>query len=94
MMLLHMNGDNGQTVLNGLWSGSGSQRNKKVITKYKKLLTNKQECGNKHRGLNMTVQELINELNKVEDKSKVVRFDYNIKLIEGLEENIYFVDIY
>ena len=42
----------------------------------------------------MAVQELINELNKVEDKSKVVRFDYNIKLIEGLEENIYFVDIY
>ena len=42
----------------------------------------------------MTVQALINELNKVEDKSKVVRFDYNIKLIGGLEENIYLVDIY
>ena len=42
----------------------------------------------------MTVREFINELDKVKDKSKVVRFDYNIKLIEGLEENIYFVDIY
>ena len=42
----------------------------------------------------MTVQELINELNKVEDKSKVVRFNYNIKLNERLEENIYFVEIY
>ena len=42
----------------------------------------------------MTVQELIDTLNKVEDKSKVVRFDCNIKLIKGLEENIYFVDIY
>ena len=25
-MPLHMNGDNGQTVLNGRWSGSNSQR--------------------------------------------------------------------
>ena len=42
----------------------------------------------------MTVREFINELDKVKDKSKVVRFDYNIRLIEGIEENIYFVDIY
>ena len=41
----------------------------------------------------MTVQELINELNKVKDKSKPVRFDC-MEFIEGLEESTYYVDIY
>lgn len=41
----------------------------------------------------MTVQELIDELNKVEDKSKDVRFDC-IEFIEGLEESAHYVDIY
>ena len=41
----------------------------------------------------MTVQELINELNKVEDKSKIVRFDLAVE-IEGLKESTYFIDIY
>ena len=41
----------------------------------------------------MTVQELIYTLNKVEDKSKEVRFDYSVG-IERLEESSYFVDIY
>ena len=41
----------------------------------------------------MTVQELIDELNKVEDKSKIVRFDLAIE-ISGFKEGDYFVDIY
>ena len=41
----------------------------------------------------MTVQELIDELNKVEDKSKEVRFDYSVG-IERLDESTYFLDIY
>lgn len=41
----------------------------------------------------MTVQELINVLNKIEDKSKIVRFDLAVE-IEGLEESTYFIDIY
>ena len=41
----------------------------------------------------MTVQELIDELNKVEDKSKLVVFDYIID-IKGLEEGAFCVDIY
>ena len=41
----------------------------------------------------MTVQELIDTLNKVEDKSKIVRFDIAIE-ISGFREGDYFVDIY
>lgn len=41
----------------------------------------------------MTVQELIDELNKVEDKSKLVVFDYIID-IKGIEEGACCVDIY
>lgn len=41
----------------------------------------------------MTVQELIDALNKVEDKSKIVRFDYAADIV-GLEESTYFIDIY
>ena len=41
----------------------------------------------------MTVQELIEALNKVEDKSKFVRFDLAIE-IEGFRESTYFIDIY
>ena len=41
----------------------------------------------------MTVQELIDALNKIEDKSKIVRFDLMVE-IEGLEESTYFIDIY
>ena len=41
----------------------------------------------------MTVQELIDSLNKVEDKSKIVRFDLAIE-IGGFKEGDYFVDIY
>lgn len=41
----------------------------------------------------MTVQKLIDSLNKVEDKSKPVRFDC-MEFIEGLEESTYYVDIY
>lgn len=41
----------------------------------------------------MTVQELIDALNKVEDKSKIVRFDIAIE-ISGFREGDYFVDIY
>ena len=41
----------------------------------------------------MTVQELIEALNKVGDKSKIVRFDLAIE-IGGFKEGDYFVDIY
>ena len=41
----------------------------------------------------MTVQELIDKLNNVEDKSKIVRFDLAIE-IDGFKEGDYFVDIY
>lgn len=41
----------------------------------------------------MTVQELIDELNKIEDKSKLVVFDYIID-IKGVEEGACCVDIY
>ena len=41
----------------------------------------------------MTVQELIDESNKVEDKSKIVRFDIAIE-ISGFRKGDYFVDIY
>ena len=33
--------------------------------------------GNKPKGLSMTVQELINKLNKIEDKSKRIIFYHN-----------------
>ena len=41
----------------------------------------------------MTVQELLDALNKVEDQSKIVRFDIAIE-ISGFREDDYFVDIY
>ena len=41
----------------------------------------------------MTVQELINELTKVKDKSKIVRFDIAIE-ISGFREGDYVVDVY
>ena len=47
----------------------------------------------KHVGLNMTVQELIDALNKVKDKSKPILFDYIID-IEGIEEGVCCVEIY
>ena len=41
-------------------------------------------CGNKPKGLSMTVQELIDALNKVEDKTKPVALfpDYTIDYVE------------
>ena len=41
----------------------------------------------------MTVQELIDELNKIEDKSKLV-YLCGLELVEELIENINNVDIY
>ena len=41
----------------------------------------------------MTVQELINTLNKVKDKSKLVRH-YNLAIVRKVEEGTMFVEIY
>ena len=41
----------------------------------------------------MTVQELIDKLNKVKDKSKLVRH-YNLSIIRKVGEGTMFVEIY
>ena len=50
-------------------------------------------CGNKPKGLSMTVQELINELNKVKDKLKNVIY-CTLDDIETVEEGTTLVEIY
>ena len=41
----------------------------------------------------MTVQELIDVLNKIQDKSKPV-YLHGLELVEELKEDIYSIDIY
>ena len=50
-------------------------------------------CGNKPKGLSMTVQELIDALNKVKDKSKLVRHN-NLSIVRKVSEGTMFVNIY
>ena len=50
-------------------------------------------CDNKLGGLSMTVQELIDALNKVKNKSKLVRHN-NLSIVRKVSEGTMFVDIY